>query len=64
MFILGFSFGYIYRKFLALFKEEEMKLVGEFIHRVLSNRENEIILDEVKQKVKELSANFPIYDFI
>jgi len=46
------------------FKEEEMKLVGEFIHRVLSNRENEITLNEVKQKVKELSANFPIYDFI
>jgi len=46
------------------FKEEEMKLVGEFIHRVLSNWENENVLNEVKQKVKELSANFTIYDFI
>ena len=46
------------------FKEDEMKQIAVFIHLVLSNYENEVVLSEVREKVKELSASFTIYDFI
>ncbi len=46
------------------FKEEEMKLVGEFIHQILQNPENEVTINEVRQKVREFCMNFPIYDFV
>jgi len=41
-------------------KEEEMKLIVEFIDLALQNKENEEKLSELKQKVKELCDKFPI----
>jgi glycine hydroxymethyltransferase len=46
------------------FKEAEMKIVAELIHKALSNVQNENILSDVKNKVKELCASFPIYNFV
>lgn len=42
-------------------KEKEMKLVAEWIHRVLGDPENESLLNEVRGKVKELCQQFPLY---
>lgn len=43
------------------FKEEEMKLVAEFIDRALTNSNNETVLSEIKAKVKKLNEKFPLY---
>ncbi len=43
-------------------KESEMKLVGKWIHQVLSDPENPSVLSEVKNKVKELCEKFPLYN--
>ena len=42
-------------------KEEEMKIVGKLIARVLKNPENESILNEVKKEVLSLCERFPLY---
>jgi glycine hydroxymethyltransferase len=42
-------------------KEEEMKLVGEMIVKIIKNTDNENIKKEVKDIVKELTTKFPIY---
>lgn len=42
-------------------KEEEMKLVGEYINRVLSNPDDETTIQKVRDEVKELCVRFPIY---
>lgn len=42
-------------------KEAEMKLIGEWISLVLKNTENVEIKNKVKNQVKELCQNFPIY---
>ncbi len=42
-------------------KEKEMKLVGAWIHQVLSDPENPSVLSEVRNKVKELCQDFPLY---
>lgn len=42
-------------------KEEEMKRVGDFIHRVLTNPDDEKMISQVREEVYELSQNFLIY---
>ncbi len=42
-------------------KEEEMKLVGEYINRVVNNPEDEAVIQAVRNEVKDLCAQFPIY---
>ena len=42
-------------------KEEEMKIVGKLIARVLKNPENESILNGVKKEVLSLCERFPLY---
>ncbi len=43
------------------FKEEEMKLVAQFIDQALSNSSNEAKLSEIKSEVKNLTDKFPLY---
>ncbi|MBP9732520.1 MAG: serine hydroxymethyltransferase [Candidatus Magasanikbacteria bacterium] len=43
------------------FKEEEMKLVAEFIDRALTHSNNETMLSEIKAEVKKLNEKFPLY---
>jgi glycine hydroxymethyltransferase len=45
------------------FTENEMKKVALLIDRVLKNMDNEKIYQHVKQEVKELCGEFPLYDF-
>lgn len=42
-------------------KETEMTLVGNMIHRVLSNIGNEAVYQEVKHEIYELCQRFPLY---
>jgi len=42
-------------------KEEEMKLVGEMIVKILKNISDEKIKKEVRESVRELVTKFPIY---
>ena len=42
-------------------KEEEMKKIGEFILRVIENIENESELLKIREEVRELCLNFPLY---
>ena len=42
-------------------KEEEMKIVGKLIARVLKNPENESVLNGVKKEVLSLCERFPLY---
>ncbi|MBC7466611.1 MAG: serine hydroxymethyltransferase [Bdellovibrio sp.] len=42
-------------------KESEMKQIGKWISHVLKNTDNADIKHQVKQQVKELCQNFPIY---
>lgn len=41
-------------------KENEMKLVVEYIDMALQNKEDEVKLNELKEKVKEMCDKFPI----
>jgi glycine hydroxymethyltransferase len=43
-------------------REEEMRLIGELIHRVLSNSTDEAVKAEVLNSVTELCSQFPLYD--
>ena len=42
-------------------KENEMKYIGELIHKAISNIGNESVYREVKNSVQELCGNFPLY---
>ena len=42
--------------------KEEMIVIAQLIHKVLSDIENEIILSEVRSSVKELADSFQLYD--
>ncbi|RLF28729.1 MAG: serine hydroxymethyltransferase, partial [Thermoplasmata archaeon] len=42
-------------------KEDEMREIARMIHRVLTNIEDEKVINEVRDKVKELCAAFPLY---
>jgi glycine hydroxymethyltransferase len=43
-------------------KEEEMKMIGSFINRTLSDPENEKTKNEVSSSIKELCKKFPLYN--
>jgi len=43
-------------------KEAEMKIIANFIHKVLQNPDQAEIRQQVHQQVKELCKNFPIYN--
>jgi len=43
------------------FKENEMKLIAEFIDQAFANRNDEIKLVEINRKVIELTRKFPLY---
>lgn len=40
---------------------EEMKIVGNLIVKAIKNRDNDIILNEIKEEVKTLCEKFPLY---
>ncbi len=42
-------------------KEEEMKLIAKMISRVVKNIDNDKIIKEVKEEVRELCEQFPLY---
>lgn len=44
------------------FKEDECKLIVSWVNRVLSNLQNESIIEEVKNSVLEICTKFPVYD--
>jgi glycine hydroxymethyltransferase len=41
-------------------KEAETKKIVEFIDQALKNKDNEEVLAELKNKVKELALKFPV----
>jgi len=43
------------------FKEEDIKIVGQLIAKIIKNIDSEDIKNEVKNTVKELTEKFPIY---
>lgn len=43
-------------------KENEMKIIGGFITKVLKNPADEALRKKIKQEVKELCSNFKFYD--
>lgn len=45
-------------------KEPEMHLVADFITETLENRQKSAIKQQIQQKVKELCAQFPIYEYL
>ena len=42
-------------------KEDEMREIARLIHRVLTNVDDEQVIADVKDKVKELCRAFPLY---
>lgn len=46
------------------FKEDEFKLVAKLIDRVLQEPDDESVISKVKEEVKELCEQFPLYDFV
>ncbi len=42
-------------------KEKEMKIIGNYIAKVINNHKNEQLLEKIKIEIKELCKNFPIY---
>ncbi|MHB2150252.1 serine hydroxymethyltransferase [Calditrichota bacterium LG25] len=44
-------------------KEDEMKLIANFIDRVLSNIDDESVAQKVNEEIRELNKSFQIYSF-
>ncbi|MFB4475920.1 serine hydroxymethyltransferase, partial [Oceanobacillus caeni] len=44
------------------FGEEEMKEVAAIIAKTLKNHEDEAVLNEARQRVNAITANFPLYE--
>ncbi|NMB81413.1 MAG: serine hydroxymethyltransferase, partial [Ignavibacteria bacterium] len=42
-------------------KEDEMKLIAQFIDRAIKNSENETELKEIRKEVALLCSKFPLY---
>jgi len=42
-------------------KEDQMKEIGGFINEVLSNIDNETIIEKVRSEVYDLCQKFPLY---
>jgi len=45
-------------------EEQEMKLIGEWICKILNNLDNESVRRKVRSDVAELTAHFPLYEFL
>lgn len=43
-------------------KEEEMKLIGEWISQVIKDKDNKELQEKIKKEVKELCDKFPVYE--
>lgn len=43
-------------------KEEDFKLIGKLISKALKNKDDEKILDEVRNSVSELTKKYPLYE--
>ncbi|MFA5526558.1 MAG: serine hydroxymethyltransferase, partial [Acholeplasmataceae bacterium] len=43
------------------FKENEMKQIAGWIDQALTNREDGIVLDNIRQQVIEMTQRFPLY---
>ncbi len=43
------------------FKEEDFEIVGHLIAKTLRHPDDEKVLEEVKEEVKELTAKHPLY---
>ncbi|HLD02281.1 MAG TPA: serine hydroxymethyltransferase, partial [Candidatus Nanoarchaeia archaeon] len=43
-------------------KENEMKIIGDFIAKVLKNPSDSSLRKKIKQEVKELCSKFKFYD--
>jgi len=43
-------------------KEEEMKRIGKMIAKVLRSPDDEMVLNEVRREVEELTSAFPLYE--
>lgn len=44
------------------FKERDMEIVGELIVKIIHNKNSESIKKEVRNKVRELTEKYPLYD--
>ncbi len=42
-------------------KEDEIKIIGNFINRILNEPDNQKLILEIKEEVKKLCGKFPIY---
>ncbi len=42
-------------------KEKEMEVIADIINRAIMNFENEKILGDLKQEVKQLTSGFPLF---
>ena len=42
-------------------KEKEMKQIAEFINDAINNFDNDLRLEEIRNDVKSLCTNFPLY---
>lgn len=43
-------------------KEDEMKIIGQIISKMIKNIDNDDIKNEIKSRVRELTQKFPIYE--
>lgn len=44
------------------FKEEDMKVVGDLIAQTIHNPQKEMVKEEVRKKVEEITGKYPIYE--
>jgi glycine hydroxymethyltransferase len=42
-------------------KEKEMEIIAGLINRAVEERQNSVVLSQIKRKVKDLCASFPLY---
>ena len=42
-------------------KEEQIIKIVEFIDRVITNRDNETVIDEVRTEINEMMNKYPLY---
>jgi len=45
-------------------KEDEMKLIADFISRIISSPEDLSVRKEVRISIGELCDKFPLYDYL
>jgi glycine hydroxymethyltransferase len=42
-------------------KEKEMEIIADYIETAIKNAENDNLLSEISDKVRELCSRFPVY---